>query len=143
MAERNREGLPPPTGKGRRGPEMMEEDPSIYGKLSQLASQEPPEVGGEGGAGGGDVQQLLMSGASQLMQAAKLHPALQEVVTQAISLLRQGIEGLAGGAETEVGGGEMRDGGMMQQKGRERIGPPTGKYRKKKTTVEEDLADGE
>ncbi len=142
MAERNREGLPPPTGKGRRGPEMMEEDPSIYGKLSQLASQEPPEVGGDGGAGGGDVQQLLMSGASQLMQAAKMHPALQEVVTQAISILRQGIEGLAGGgdggAAPEIGGGEMKGGG------RQRIGPPKATpYRKKKTTVEEDLAEGE
>lgn len=120
--------LPPPTGRGRKGPEMMDEDPAIVGKLSQLAGMggEGAPMGGMGGmmrgAGGSEEQSasLLMSGAQQLMQAAQMNPALQDMVNQVIIILRQGVQGLAG---AEVGGEEIaptRGGGG----GKRRMRPP-------------------
>ena len=98
---RGDEGIPPPVGKGRRGPEMMAEDPSIGGKLDKLAAQGGGDMmGGEGG----DEQsaQLLMSGAQQLMQAMQMNPNLQPFVTQALQILQQGVQQMAG-REGEMG----------------------------------------
>lgn len=127
---RDESRLPPPTGKGRKGPEMMDEDPSIVGKLSQLAGQrgvgEQGMMGGMGGGMGGEggneeqSASLLMSGAQQLMQAAQMNPALQQFVGQAIQIIQQGVQQLAGagaGGEPPMGGG--RAGG-----GRKRMRPP-------------------
>jgi len=118
-------GLPPKTGKGRMGPEMMDEDPAIVSKLSQLAGagQEAPM----GGGGGGEEQSasLLMQGAQQLIQAAQMNPQLQQMVTQVIGILREGVQGLAGGPPGgqmggQEGGGMGRGGGG----GRKRMRPP-------------------
>jgi len=112
------DGLPPPVGKGRRGPEMTPDNPSIYGKLEQLAGQQ----GGGRGMGGGDQEaaQLLMSGAQQMMQAAQMKPELQPIITQALQIIQQGVSGLGGGGEmgSEEAGGET--------KSKKRVKPPKG-----------------
>ena len=119
------DGLPPKIGKGRKGPEMMDEDPAIVSKLSQLADQGEEASGGMmmGGGGGSEEQSanLVLSGAQQLIQAAQMNPALQEVVGQVIGILQQGMQRMAGqgqgGPPGEMGGG--RGGG-----GRRRMRPP-------------------
>ena len=100
---------------------MAGEDPSIYGRLAQLAEQEPA------GAGGGEEQagQLVMSAAQSLMQAAQLHPPLQQMVEQALGALRQGVEEMARGATAGMGEGmegEMGGGGTPKKK--KRVRPP-------------------
>jgi hypothetical protein len=115
------ESIPSPPKKGRRGPEMAEDDPSIMGKLDQLAQQEGQTRGGMGMAGGGGEEQsaqLLMSGAQQMMQAAQMNPRLQPIVMQALQIVQQGVQGLAGGG-AEMGGQPETTG-----KGRERMRPP-------------------
>ena len=98
--------LPPPSrGGGRKPAEMMGEDASIYDRLSSLAGQESPEMGG------GDEQQaaqMVMSGANQLLQAARMHPALEPMVIQALSILREGVSRMAAGGAPMggMGGGE-------------------------------------
>lgn len=122
MAKRD-DGLPPPSRKGRMGPEMMDEDPAIVSKLSQLAEQEG-RGGGMMGGGGSEEQsaQLLMQGAQALMQAAQMNPALQQFVGQAVQILQQGVQQMAGGgAGGELGGG-LEEGGRGG--GRRRIKPP-------------------
>lgn len=116
--------LPPKTGKGRMGPEMMDEDPAIVSKLSQLAGV---GQGAPMGGGGGNEEQsasLLMQGAQQLIQAAQMNPQLQQMVNQVIGILREGVQGLAGGQP----GGEMmggqEGGGMGRGGGRKRMRPP-------------------
>jgi hypothetical protein len=122
--------LPPPMRGGRKGPEMAEEDPSIYGKLSSLAEQEGGGMGGGMGMGGGSEQQsaqLVMDGAGQLMQAAKMNPALAPFITQAIQIIQQGVQQMAGGPGGQGGqpemGGEAGAGGAPQPK-RKRVKPP-------------------
>jgi len=119
---RGDERMPPPTGRGGKGagPDMAREDPSIYGRLSQLAEQE------SAGAAGGEEQagQLVMSAAQQLMQAAQMHPPLQQMVEQALGALRAGVEEMARGATGGMGeemGGEMGGGGPPKKK---RVRPP-------------------
>jgi len=111
MAKEDR--LPPKTGKDRMGPEMIDEDPAIVSKLSQLAGMQPgAQAGGMGGMGGGEEESasLLMSGAQQLIQAAQMNPQLQEMVGQVISILQAGVQQMAGGGgmPPEVGGGKTR-----------------------------------
>lgn len=123
---RDESRLPPKTGKGRMGPEMMDEDPAIVGKLSQLAGRENEMMGGMMGGGGGNEEQsasLLMSGAQQLMQAAQMNPALQPFVGQAIQILQQGVQQMAGGAGG-IGGMEELAGGRGGGGGRRRAKPP-------------------
>ncbi len=113
-------GLPPPMKGGRKGPEMAQDDASIYDKMSKLSSQD------QGMGGGGDeaqAAQLVMDGANQLMQAAQIHPALQPIVMQAISILKQGVEGMAGGGAGGVE--EMMGGGMGgEAPKKKRVKPP-------------------
>jgi len=111
--------IPSPSKKGRRGPEMAEDDPSIVSKLDQLAAQEGGGGGGMGGMGGGSEEQsaqLLMSGAQQIMQAAQMNPRLQPIVKQALEVLQAGVQEMAGG---EMGGMEGAGGG-----GGKRMRPP-------------------
>lgn len=99
---------------------MAEDDPSIVGKLDQLAAREAGGgMGGGMGGGGGEQEsaQLLMSGAQQLMQAAQMNPRLQPIVQQAMQILQAGVQEMAGG---EMGGGESEPTG----KGRRRVKPP-------------------
>jgi len=131
---RDENRLPPKTGKGRMGPEMMDEDPAIVGKLSKLAGMGPEQQ--MGGQGGGEEQSasLLMSGAQQLIQAAQMNPALQEMVGQVVQILQQGVQRMAGAGGQPGGGGEME--GMMGGGGgggRRRMKPP-----KVKREAEED-----
>jgi len=119
------ERLPPPMKGARKGPEMAQEDPSIYGKLSSLAEQEGGGMGmGMGGGPGGEQQsaQLVMDGAGQLMQAAKMNPALAPFITQAIQILQQGVQQLAGGQPGM--GGEAEAGGAPQQPRKRKVKPP-------------------
>lgn len=115
--------LPPKTGKGRMGPEMMDEDPAIVSKLSQLAGagQEAPM-----GGGGGEEEQsasLFMSGIQQLKQAAEMNPALQQVVQEAFSVLQRGVQQMTGAGGQPGAGGEMMGGGGRGG-GRKRMRPP-------------------
>jgi len=115
------DGLPPPSKKGRRGPEMAEDDPSIMGKLDQLAQQD--QMGGGGGmgmGGGGEEQsaQLLMSGAQQMMQAAQMNPRLQPIIQQALQIIQAGVQELAGGG---MGGGMEGEAPKPEKK---RMRPP-------------------
>jgi hypothetical protein len=117
------ESIPSPSKKGRRGPEMIEDDPSIVSKLDQLAAREGGGMGGAPGGmggGGGEEQsaQALMQGAQMIMQAAKMNPRLQPIVSQALQILQQGVQGLAGGG-AEGGGMEGEPSGR-----RERPRPP-------------------
>ena len=119
--------LPPQTGKGRKGPEMMDEDPAIVSKISQLAGAGGAGEGGMGGAGGNEEQSasLIMSGAQQLIQAGQMNPALKEMVDQVITILRQGVQRMAGGAGG--GGAEGAPEGEQLRGGRggqRRMRPP-------------------
>jgi len=117
--------LPPPLKGARKGPEMAQEDPSIYGKLSSLAEQEGGGMGMGGGMGNEQQSaQLVMDGAGQLMQAAKMNPTLAPFITQAIQIIQQGVQQLAGGQGGMPGmGGEAEAGGTPQPKKR-RVKPP-------------------
>ena len=116
-------GLPPPQSKGGKKKPDMTKDASTYGKLEQLAGAE------DQGMGGGTEEQsaqLVMSGAQALMQAAQMNPALQGIVGQALSILHQGIRGMAGGGAdqgmgAEAGIGEERP----APKKRKRVRPPS------------------
>ena len=112
--------LPPPSRGGRTQPDMMGEDPSIYNRLSSLAGQQ-----GEGMGGGGEQEaaQMVMAGAQQLLQAAKMHPALEPIIMQALGVLRQGVSQLGGGGEM---GGGMGGEEMPPTKPRRRTRPPRG-----------------
>jgi len=119
--------LPLPGRGARRGPEMAQEDPSIYGKLSSLAEQEGGGMGGGMGGAGSEQQsaQLVMDGAGQLMQAARMNPTLAPFITQAIQIIQQGVQQLAGGqgGMPEMGG-EVEAGGTPRSRKR-RVKPPT------------------
>jgi hypothetical protein len=104
---------------------MAQEDPSIYGKLSSLAEQ---EGGGMGGAGSEQQSaQLVMDGAGQLMQAARMNPALAPFISQAIQVIQQGVQQMASGPGGQGGmpemGGEAGAGGTPRPK-RKRVKPP-------------------
>lgn len=113
------EMMPPPSKKGKRGPEMAEDDPSIMGKLDQLAQRESQMGGGGMGMGGGGEEQsaqLLMSGAQQMMQAAQMNPRLQPIIQQALQIVQAGVQELAGG------GGGME--GEAPKPEKKRMRPP-------------------
>ena len=113
----NKGSLPPPSSRGRRGPEMAEEKPSVVNKLSQLAG-----AGGDPNAGqgmGDETQslQLLMQGA-QMMKAAQMNPKLQQIVMPALQMVQQGLGG-GGAGDDQMGGGGMRRMGPPQAPGAE------------------------
>jgi hypothetical protein len=129
MAKFNQnDGLPPPSSKGRRGPEMMKEDPSIYSKLSKIAQGGGADEGSQGGMGGmpgmggggeGEASQHLMNGIQELIAAAKAHPQLGQLIMPLLQQLRSGMEGLGGGG-MEESSPEMNS----QQSTKKRKGPP-------------------
>ena len=112
--------LPLPSRKGRTQPDMVGEDSSIYSRLSDLAGQE--DEGMMGGGGEEQAAQLLMSGANQLLQAARMHPALEPMVMQALSVIRDGVGRMSMGAPT--GGEGMMPGGEGVPRQRKRTRPP-------------------
>ena len=118
--------LPPPMRGARKGPDMAEEDPSIYGKLSSLAEQGGGMGGGMGGGGEQQSAQLVMDGAGQLMQAARMNPTLAPFITQAIQIIQQGVQQLAGGQPGGMPemGGEEEAGGTPKPRKR-RVKPPS------------------
>ncbi len=133
------EGMPPPSKGKRGGAEMGKEDPSIYGKLDQLAGQQTDQMGGMDGMGGGgsdqQASQLIMQGAQMLMQAGQLSPQFKPLVDQVMGILAQGVRGMAGGGEMGVPG----EGGGMEG----RMKPPSTTKKKKpkkedEGTMEED-----
>ena len=121
------EGLPPPIRGARTQPEMTPDrggGGGTYGKLSKLA-----EGGAQADAGGEDqAAQLVMSAAQQLIQAAQMHPPIQEMVGRALAILKAGVDELAdaGGA---MGGGEEMGGEFGEEekkpKKKKRVKPPT------------------
>lgn len=120
------EGLPPPMRGARMQPEMTPDrggGGGTYGKLSKLA-----EGGAQADAGGEDqAAQLVMSAAQQLIQAAQMHPAIQEMVGRALAILKAGVDELAGGGG--MGGGEEMGGEFEEEekkpKKKKRVKPPT------------------
>jgi len=108
------EGLPPPTKGGRTGPDIT---PEVYSKLNQLAGMDRG-VDVEMGRGSEEQSaQMVMEGASLLMQAARINPTLQPIIMPLMRQLQSGVQQLAGG-----GGEVMAEEGGFEGRPRRRRG---------------------
>ena len=117
-------GMPPPLKGARTQPDMREEQPGVYGKLSQLAG-----MGAEGEAGGEEqAAQLVMSAAQQLMQAAQIHPQIQPMIGRVLAVLKSGVDEISGGGmgeEDMMGMGGELETPEKKPKKKKRVRPPT------------------